>query len=127
MDNNQFNQTSMPSISTKKIFEYVGLGCSALGCLLTFIFSIVTCSRGGAVYWDKHKFKMSLWLIGVIISALIAIAGLVFTILSLEKGQKLSKLAMVSIILAAVAIVYAIIPNATICSYNCMLNDKLGL
>lgn len=123
MDNNQFNQTSMPSISTKKIFEYVGLGCSALGCLLTF----VTCSRGGAVYWDKHKFKMSLWLIGVIIAALIAVAGLVFTILSLEKGQKLSKLAMVSIILAAVAIVYAIIPNATICSYNCMLNDKLGM
>lgn len=70
---------------------------------------------------------MSLWLIGVIIAALIAIAGLVFTILSLEKGQKLSKFAMVSIILAAVAIVYAIIPNATICSYNCMLNDKLGL
>lgn len=127
MDNNQFNQTPMTSASTKKIFEYVGLGCSALGCLLTFIFSIVTCSRGGAVYWNKHKFKMSLWLIGVVIAVIIAIAGLVLTILSMEKGQKLSKLAMISIILAAVAIVYAIIPNATICTYNCMLNDKFGL
>lgn len=127
MDNNQFNQTSMPSISTKKIFEYVGLGCSALGCLLAIIFSIVTCSRGGAASYGKSRFKMSLWIIGVVIAAIIAIAGLVLTILSLEKGQKLSKIAMVSIILAAVAIVYAIIPNATICSYNCMLNDKLGL
>lgn len=126
MDNNQFNQ-ALTSDSTKKIFEYVGLGCSALGCLLTFIFSIVTCSRGGAVFFDKHKFKMSLWIIGVIIAVIIAIAGLVLTILSKEKGQKLSKLAMVSIILAVVAIIYAIIPNATICTYNCMLNDKLGL
>lgn len=126
MDNNQFNQ-ALTSASTKKIFEYVGLGCSALGCLLTFIFSIVTCSRGGAVFFDKQKFKMSLWIIGVIIAVIIAIAGLVLSILSKEKGQKLSKIAMVSIILAVVAIIYAIIPNATICTYNCMLNDKLGL
>lgn len=127
MDNNQFNSEPAASMSTKKIFEYVGLGCSCLGCLLTIIFSIVTCSRGGAVFWDEKEFGMSKWIIGVIIAVIIAIAGLVLSILSMEKGQKMSKLVMVSIIVSVVAIIYAIIPNGTICSYNCILNDKAGI
>ena len=125
MDNNQFNSQSGISASTKKLLSYIGLGCSSLGCLLTFIFSIVSCSRVGKIIEKKGEFRMSLWIIGVIIAAIIAIAGIVLTILSLEKGQKLSKIAMISFIVAAVAIIYAIIPNATICSYNCILNDKL--
>lgn len=124
MDNNQFNSQAGAPASTKKIFEYVGLGCSALGCVLTIIFSIVTCSRGGAATFGSSDgdFTMSKWIIGVIIAAIIAIAGLVFSILSIEKGKKLSKLTMIALIVAAVAIIYAIIPNATICAYNCVLN-----
>lgn len=125
MDNNQFNSQSGTSMSTKQILGYVGLGCSCLGCLLTFIFSIITCSRAGSIFYKENEFKMSLWIIGVIIAALIAIAGLVLSILSMKKGQKMSKITMIAIIVAVVAIVYALIPNATICSYNCILNDKL--
>lgn len=125
MDNNQFNQFNSQPMSTKKIFEYAGLGCSCLGCLLTVIFSIVTCSRSPKVSINSD-FQMSNWIIGVIIAVIIAIVGLVLSILSMEKGQKMSKLTMISIIVAAVAIVWAIIPNATLCGYNCVLNDKLN-
>lgn len=122
MDNNQFNMPEVGPMSNKKLFEYIGLGCSALGCLLTVIFSIVTCSRGGAATFGDGEFTMSKWIIGVIIAAIIAVAGLVFSILSIEKGKKLSKITLIAIAVAAVAIIYAIIPNATICAYNCVLN-----
>ena len=126
MDNNQFNQFGSKPMSTKKIFEYAGLGCSGLGCFLTIIFSIITCSRSPKVSMSSDDFKLSNWIIGVIIAVLIAIAGLVLTILSLEKGQQISKLDMISIIVAAVAIIWTIIPNATFCGYNCVLNNKLN-
>lgn len=124
MDNNQFysgrNQTKM-------LFQWIGFGCSCLGCLLTVIFSIVTCSRGIKVLEHEGEFGMSKWIIGVIIAVIIAVAGLVLSILSIEKGTKINKIVMVSVIVAFVAIIWAIIPNTTICSYNCMLNDKLKL
>lgn len=125
MDNNQFNPMGgAGSSSTKKLFEYIGLACSALGCLLVFIFSIITCSRGfAASFAEDFKLTMSKWIIGVIIAAVVAVAGAVLSILSIEKGKKLSKLVIISLILAGIAIVYAIIPNATICAYNCVLND----
>ena len=124
MDNNQFNSQSGAPVTGKKLFEYIGMGCSAVGCLLTIIFSIVTCSRGGAAMFGSGdgEFTMSKWIIGVIIAAIIAVVGLVFSILSIEKGKKLSKITIIAIIVAAVAIIYAIIPNATICAYNCVLN-----
>lgn len=123
MDNNQFNP--MPGAGNsgnKKLFELIGLISSALGCLLVFVFSIVTCSRGFEASIKSDDFKMSKWVIGVIIAAVVAGVGAVFTILSKEKGSKLSKIAIISLILAAAAIIYAIIPNATICAYNCVLN-----
>lgn len=124
MDNNQFYSGQN---QTKKIFQWVGFGCSCLGCLLTVIFSIVTCARGGSVLEHKDKFAMSLWIIGVIIAVIISIAGIVLSILSIEKGTKINKIVIISLIVAFVAIIWAILPNATICSYNCVLNDKLGL
>ena len=126
MDNNQFNQLGSQPRSTKKIFELVGFGCSCLGCLLTIIFSIVTCARGPEIALEDGDFKMSLWIIGVIIAVIIAIAGLVLSILSMEKGQKMSKLNMIAIAVSAVAIIWALIPNATLCGYNCALNNKLN-
>lgn len=124
MDNNQFNSQAGIPASMKQLFSYIGLGCSVLGCLLTIIFSIVTCSRGGAATFGSSNgdFTMSKWIIGVIIAAIIAIAGLVLSILSIEKGKKLSKITVIAIVVAVVAVIYAIIPNATICAYNCVLN-----
>ena len=52
MDNNQFNPVKK---STKDIFKWIGLGCPSLGCLLTVIFSIVTCSRGNAKLTDAFS------------------------------------------------------------------------
>ena len=127
MDNNQFYPAKN---STKELFKWIGLGCSSLGCLLTVIFSIVTCSSGNAKLTDAIKkdgdLKMSLAIIGVIIGALIAIAGLVLSILSIEKGTKINKIVMISVIVAVVAIIWAIIPNATICGYNCVINNKIN-
>lgn len=126
MDNNQFNPAKN---STKDLFKWIGLGCSSLGCLLTVIFSIVTCSRGNAKLTDAmqdDKLKMSLAIIGVIFGLLIAIAGLVISILSIEKGTKINKIVIISVIVAVVAIIWAIIPNATICGYNCMINNKIN-
>lgn len=125
MDNNFMNQKG--PMSTKKLFEIIGLGCAALGCLLTFIFNIVTCSRSPKASMDsKDGFSISLWVIGVVIAAIIAVAGAVLAILSKEKGEKLGMMAMIAIIVAGVALVFAIIPNATICAYNCALTDEMG-
>lgn len=136
MDNNQFNQFNqsnpqgMAPMSTKKMFEYIGLGCSCLGFLLTFIFTIVTCSRGAEVAKSnfsklKLEFGMSKWIIAVIIAVIIAIVGLVFSVLSKEQGANLSKIAMIAIIVAGATIIFAIFTNATICSYNCTMNNEL--
>lgn len=136
MDNNQFNQFNQSNplggvpMSQKKMFEYIGLGCSCLGFLLTFIFTIVTCSRGAEVAksnfsrW-KFEFGMSKWIIAVIIGVIIAIAGLVFSILSKEQGANLSKISMIAILVACATIIFAIFTNATICSYNCTMNNEL--
>lgn len=123
MDNNQFYPGAS---STKKLFQWLGFGLSCGGCFLTVLFSIITCSRGGKIFRKEGELKLSLFIIGVVIGAVLAIAGLVFSILSLERGTRLadmSKITMVSMIVACVAIVWAIIPNATICGYNCVLND----
>lgn len=136
MDNNQFNQFNQSNpkgtapMPAKKMFEYIGLGCSCLGFLLTFIFTIVTCSRGAEVVKDnmskfKMEFGMSKWVIGVVIAVMIAIAGLVLSILSKEKGANLSKISMIAVIVASAAIVFAIFTNATICSYNCTMNNEI--
>lgn len=132
MDNNQFNQFKQASPNGKKeLFKWIGLGCSGFGFLLTFIFSIVTCSRAGVKFEqaieEGEKIKVSLAIIGVIIGLLIAIAGVVLSILSIEKGSKIDKIVMVAIAVGAFAIVYAIFSNATICGYNCSLNSNKEL
>src|SRR5574344_1974677 len=128
MDNNQFNQFNQanpqtPNMSTKKIFEFVGFGCACLGFVLSVIFTIVTCARGPKA--SGIHMKMSLWIIGVIIAGCIAVAGLVFSILSKEKGQKLGKIPSIAVIVATAALLFAIIPNVTICSYNCSWNKYM--
>ncbi len=122
MDSNIFNQNG--PMTTKKLFELIGFGCACLGCLLTFIFNIVTCAQSpdatiASIKKGGDSYTMSLWIIGVIIAAIIAVAGGVLAFLSKEEGQKLGMLAMIAIIVAGVTIVFAIIPNATICAYNC--------
>ncbi|MBQ3544977.1 MAG: hypothetical protein IJA34_08340 [Lachnospiraceae bacterium] len=129
MDNNQFNQfkPAKPN-GNKELFKWIGLGCSGFGFLLTFIFSIVTCSRAGVKFEqaieEGEKIKVSLAIIGVIIGVLIAIAGVVLSILSIEKGSKIDKIVLVAIAVGAFAVVYAIFSNATICGYNCSLNNN---
>lgn len=136
MDNNQFNQFNQGNplggapMSQKKMFEYIGLGCSCLGFLLTFVFTIVTCSRGAEVARSnfsrfKLEFGMSKWVFAVVFGVLVAIAGLVFSILSKEQGANLSKMSMIAVLVACVTIIFAIFTNVTICSYNCTMNNEL--
>ena len=78
------------------------------------------------VFFDEGEFGMSKWIIGVIIAAIITIVGLVFSILSIERGTgfaNISKITKIALIVAAVGLFWAIVPNATICGYNCVLND----
>lgn len=124
MDNNQF--FTNPQNSNKKIFQWIGLGCSCGGFLLTIIFSIITCARGfkastANVSADKFL-SMSHWIWGVVAAIIVTIVGLVFTILSIEKGQKLAKITLVSLAVAVCAIAYGVITNATICTYGCTYN-----
>lgn len=127
MDNNQFNQFKPVSPNgNKELFKWIGLGCSGFGFLLIFIFSVVTCIRGGVKIEDIQedgKIHMSLAVIGVIIGVLIVITGIVFSILSIEKGATVSKIVIVSVAVGAFALLYAVFSNATICSYNCSLNN----
>ena len=112
--------------NNKQMFQWIGFGCSCLGTFLTIIFSIVTCARGGSVFFDEGEFGMSKWIIGVIIAAIITIVGLVFSIVSIERGTgfaNISKITKIALIVAAVGLFWAIVPNATICGYNCVLND----
>lgn len=132
MDNNQFNQpnTQGVSISTKKLLEYIGVGCAFAGALIGFIFSIVTCARGPIASVKKATTKkplvMSLAWIGVLVAILIMIAGIVLIIISKEKNVKLSKLATVALIVAVAAVVYVSMVHITICSYNCSYNNYIS-
>lgn len=131
MDNNQFNadnnQFGAGNNQMKKIFQWAGLGCSCFGWFLTVIFSIITCARGGAVLEGREKFGISLWVIGAILGAIIAVVGLILSVLSIEKGTKINKFVIVSVIVAVLTVLWVLIPNTTLCSYSCMLNDKLNL
>ena len=114
--------------SNKKLFEQIGFYCSCAGCFLTILFSIITCSRGGKVFIHDGELGMSKWIIGVILAAIITIAGIVLSILSIEKGtpiSEISKMTKIALIVGAVGIFWAIVPNATICGYNCVFNDKM--
>lgn len=133
MDNNQFNKFNpQGSNGNKKLFSLIGLICSCAGLVLTILFSIITCSRGYAasctkVYGKKvfsYKLQLSLFIIGVVIAVIIAIVGIVFSILSIEKGTKISKVVMISVAAGAFAVIYALFSNATICSYNCSINSN---
>lgn len=129
MDNNQFNKFNPQggNVSTKQLFSYIGLGCSVLGAVLTFIFSIVTCARGRATMNSRGTFtaplKLSYAGVGVFIGVIFCIAGIVLIILSKEKDTNLNKLAMVGLIVAAAAIVYALLTTCVICAYNCSFNN----
>lgn len=127
MDNNQFN--SQGGSSGKKVLGFIGLGCSSLGCLLTLIFTIVTCSRGynasRKMYGFPYKMKMSKWVIAVIFALLISIAGVVLSILSIERGTQMSKIALIAVIVGSVAILYGVFSTATICGYNCSYNNEI--
>ena len=124
-------------MDNKKLFSFIGLGCSCFGFLLTMLFSIITCSRGDEVVkktfvkriwkgkYKDAKFGMSFALIGVIIGLLIAIAGIVLSILSMEKNAKMGAVVLVSLIVGGFAIVYGVLSNATICGYNCVINCEI--
>lgn len=124
-------------METKKLLSFIGLGCSCFGFLLTMIFSIVTCSRGDEVVkksfiktiwsgdYKDAKFKMSLFIIGVIFGLLFAIAGIVLSILSMEKHSRMGAVVLVSLIVGGFAVVYGVMSNATICGYNCVINCEI--
>ncbi|SEQ02767.1 hypothetical protein SAMN02910289_01133 [Lachnospiraceae bacterium RM5] len=115
----------------KKLLGYIGLGCNALATILALIFSSVTCSRSAGSAFrdidaDDAKFKLSLACIVCFIAAAIAVAGLVLTILSAEKGQALGVVATISLCLGIFALFYSIVPVITSCSYGCILTKKLN-
>ena len=114
--------------NNKKTFALVGLICSSVGALLTFIFSIVTCARGQAASKSGASVSkllvMSNWIWGVVVALIITIVGIVFAILSIERGTQLNKLTLVAIIVASVAILFGVFTNVTICAYNCSINSK---
>ena len=116
----------------KKLFTWIGFGCAVFGCLLTFIFAIVTCANPKIKY-DKLKiygystkypagFKMSLLFIGTIIGLMITIAGIVLAILGMEKETSLFKVTIITLAVGAFAVFYGLISTMTVCSYNCSLN-----
>ena len=110
---------------TKKILTWVGLGCATLGCLLSVIFSIVTCAKGewtidtsAKSMSQGIKVKMSLAFIGTIIGIVLAIVGIVLTIVALEKEGMMFKVAIISIAVATFAVLYGTISTVTVCSYG---------
>lgn len=129
MDSNQFNQFNPKggNPSTKQLFSYIGLGCSGLGAVLVFIFSIVTCARGRAASDARGSItaplKLSYAWVGVFIGVIFCIAAIVLLILSKEKDVNLSKIAMIGIIVAAAAVIYALLTTVVICGYNCSFNN----
>jgi uncharacterized membrane protein len=129
MDNNQFNEFKPQGVSgsNKQLLSYIGLGCSGVGALLVFIFSIVTCARGQAASRARASYtsplKLSYAWVGVLIGVIICIAGAILLILSKEKNEQLSKIAMIGLIVAVAAIVYACLTTVVICAYNCSFNS----
>ncbi|MBQ3665716.1 MAG: hypothetical protein II919_06390 [Lachnospiraceae bacterium] len=114
--------------SNKKTFALIGLICSCAGAFLTLIFSIVTCARGREASKDSASLKkmltMSNWIWGVVVALIITIVGVVFLILSIERGAQMSKMTMIAILVGCFAILYGVVTNVTICSYNSCFNSK---
>lgn len=121
MDNNfKFNAGNG---GQKNPMELIGLACAAGGCALVFLFNIITCWRSATVSFEKHDFQMSWAIIGVIIGAIVAIAGAVLSFLAAGSIRNLGMIGKIAIIVAAAALVFAFFPNVTICAYNCTLDN----
>lgn len=108
----------------KKLFEIIGISCAGVGFLLTFIFTFISCSSSAKKVATKGDYDGSLLFIVVVVGAILAIGGGVLAFLSKEQGAKFGIMALITFGLVAVTMLFAVLPHATICAYNCSMKDK---
>lgn len=113
----------------KKLFGMIGLGCASAGFLLSFIMTFVACNLSAEKITDSSKFSGSYAFIGVLIGAIIAIAGGVFAFLSREAGTGVwngfDLFALISFALVVVTLIFTTFPHITICAYNNAIEDSM--
>lgn len=119
--------------------ERTGLICAAAGFVISFIFTIITCSRSASISINVkgiknidsidtitmlQRYRVSYFFILVIIGAAIAVAGGIMAFMS-RKGKEFGIMAKVTLVLVIVTLVFATIPNMTVCAYNNSLNNAV--
>lgn len=123
----------------KEKLERTGLICAAAGFIISFIFTIITCSRSASISINVkgiknidsintltmlQRYRVSYFFILVVIGAVIAIAGGIMAFMS-KKGKEFGIMAKITFILVIVTLVFATIPNMTVCAYNNSLNNAV--
>lgn len=106
----------------KDLLEKVGLICAGAGFAISFIFTIISCSKSASNSISVSGFKGSYLFIVVLVGMLVSIAGGVMAFMS-KRGEDFSNMAKLTFLVVIVTLVFGIIPNITICAYNNSLNN----
>lgn len=108
----------------KELLEKVGLICACAGFLVSFIFTIVSCSKSASNSISTVGFKGSYLFLFVVAGMVISIAGGVMAFMS-KRGEDFGMMAKITFLVVIVTLIFAIIPNVTICAYNNSLNNAM--
>lgn len=121
----------------KELLGKVGLICACAGFAISFIFTFISCSKSASnsvsikniskmsslnQLSGVGSFRGSYFFIIVVIGMVLAIAGGVMAFMS-KQGEDFSMKAKLTFLVVIVTMIFAIIPNVTICAYNNSLNN----
>lgn len=118
-------------VQNKELMGNVGLICACIGFAVSFIFTFISCSKSASnsisiknisKMSGVGNFRGSYLFIVVVIGMILAIAGGVMAFMS-KQGEDFGMKAKLTFLVVIVTMVFAIIPNATICAYNNSLNN----
>lgn len=119
------NQNASKKLS---VLSLIGIICAGVSLIFAILGTTFTCACSASKTVNTaamigEKYKMSAMLVFSILAVIIAIAGIVLAIIALAKNRA-DKVAVLALIVAGVAFIYALLPMLTICSYNCSLNNS---
>lgn len=116
-----FYQTNAKS-APANILSILAISLSAAGLLFAVVGTFWSCSASAENSISDQKFQGSLIFFIAFFGLMLAIAGVVLVVIPLIQKKQLDMMQKISIAVATVAIVMALLPNITICAYNSALN-----
>ena len=120
--------------SNLNVLELAGFICSAVGFVLAILGTFLSCafSASNSVNSMSKTLRFMsgsamIWfaIVGVVVAAAGIVLIIISTIQSKKGGKKTGIFSTVGAALAVAAIIFGMLPNLTICTYNCQVNDKV--